>query len=258
MRARLILSVAALAAPTGALAQPSANGDAPVADAARRVAELRVTVDDLAALVAAERAGLQEDRRRYADEARELQLGAVRTRARVEALRGELRGLEAAASARRSEAQAVLPALLSAVAELRRQVEEGLPIRTEARLRELDELRRGLEAETLAPDRASNRLWRFIRAERRLAETSGRDRRAIPVEGATIMAEVARLGLVALLFRLPDGRAGYTRPGPTGYRFVLTEDRSERTAIDATLDALGRGRSPGRLEVPADALVEAR
>jgi hypothetical protein len=258
MRARLaVLFTAALAAPLGgrgARAEPDAD---PVTRAARRVAKLRAEVDDLAARAAAERSALEEARRRYAGEARELELAAVRTRARARALRRELRALEAAASERRGQAEAARPALLAAVARLREQVQEGLPFRQAARLRELDELREGLENASLPPDQAASRLWRFIRAERRLAETSGRDRRALPLEDGRTMAEVARLGLIALLFRLPDGRAGYTRPTSEGYRFILTEDPAERAAIEATLDALARGRSPGRLDIPAAALVEA-
>ena len=231
-------------------------------DKGRAVAKLRVEVETLAAEVEAERRHTLEEERRFGQEVQELQLAIEREQASIRSLETAREATEARIRAAAKNGRSVgQGALLSAIQGLEDLVRSGLPFRTTQRLRALADLRRGLERETLATDRAATRMWRFVQEELRLAETSGLGRRAIHLDDETIMAEVARMGMVALLFRLPDGRTGYTRPPHepgADYRFVLANGPEETQAIQATFDALGRGRSPGRLMIPAACLAEDR
>lgn len=225
---------------------------------ARAVADLRVEVDDLAERVRAERSRLARARERIERETLDLELAIVRAEARRTAARRRLAEALEATSRREAQAQAQVPVLLDAAAMLEAHVRDGIPFRSDERLATLDEIRRGLERETLPADRAAAQLWRHVREELRLAESSGLGRQVVPVAGEAVLADVARLGLVALLFRLPDGRVGYTQPlRGRGHRFRLTREPDEVGAIAQTFDALGRGRAPGRLMLPVRCLVEA-
>ena len=222
---------------------------------ARTVAALRLEVDELSKQVQAERTRLSQVRERLEREALDLELSMARAEARRAAARRQLERARSMASRAEGRTEALVPVLVDAALMLEAHVRDGLPFRSRQRLEALAEIRRGLEQGSLAPDRAASRLWRHLREELRLAESSGLGRQVVPVAGETILADVARLGLVALLFRLPDGRVGYTRPGPEGqHRFILTDNPSEADAIARSFEALARGRAPGRLLVPVSSL----
>lgn len=225
---------------------------------AREVAALRLEVDDLAGRVRAERSRLLRTRERLERETLDLELAIARAEARRAEARRRRSEAREAASLANERASAQVPILLDATAMLEAHVRESIPFRSDERLEALAEIRRSLERGSLSSDRAAAQLWRHLREELRLARSSGLGRQVVPVAGEAILADVARLGLVALLVRLPDGRVGYTRPQREGgYRFSLTEDPGEVEAIARTFDALGRGRAPGRLLIPVGCLVTA-
>ena len=224
---------------------------------AAALAKMRLEVEELAEQVSAERAQLRRDRQIWSQEAQALELSVIRTKARVTALNRAMEALKRAAAERSAAQHTDRPPLLAALERISTIVEQGLPFRTEQRLRDLAEIRRGLHSRALPPDRAANRMWRFVREELRLAETSGLGRSVVSINQERIMAETARLGMVAMLFRLPDGRTGYTRPHHGGHRFVLAKTEEERTAILATFDTLKRGHV-SLLRVPARCFSEAK
>ncbi len=230
---------------------------APAAHAApaKSIAELRVEVDDLASALRTERAQLLRDRQIWSQEVSTLELQRVRARARVTAVRAALEADKAKAADRAAESGRDRPQLIAAAERLEGVVKAGLPFRIEERSESLRQIRRGLEAETLPADRAAARLWRFVREELRLAESTGLGRMVITVDGESILAEIVRLGMVAILFRLPDGGTGYSRHGPDGYRFLRTTTEAERLAVEAAFESLHRGK-PGRLRIPAMCLSE--
>jgi len=220
--------------------------------------DLRLAVDDLAAEVRAERDLLARARERLSAEALELEFALRRAEARLDDAR------QRHAEARREEQRAVerqqarVDGLLGAIGRLESVVRTGLPFRVDQRLEALSELRADVRSGRLPPDPGTVRLWRLIRDELRLSETAGLGREVLELEGERRLVEVARLGMVAMLFRLPEGGTGYLRRTEgDGYRPVRAASPREQAAIESVFASLSSGRDPGRLEVPARSLVEA-
>ena len=225
---------------------------------AQEITDLRLAVDDLAAEVRAERDRLTRTRERLATEALELELALRRAEAQLADAR------QRHADAQREEQRAIdrqkarVDGLLEAFRRLESMVRTGLPFRVEERLEALSELRADVRSGRLPPDPGTVRLWRLVRDELRLSETAGLGREVLEIDGERRLVEVARLGMVALLFRLPEGGTGYLRRVEgEGYRPVPAASSREQAAIESVFASLSSGRDPGRLEVPARSLVEA-
>lgn len=243
----------------GLLLFSASAAEAEPLEQSRRLVETRLEVERRSEAVTALRSRLAQIEARADDAELRQKLELEAQSAHVRALRARLAEARSDAS-REAEAKALDPeGLLAAIERIRSGVQAGLPFRREERAEALSELSSSLREGRVEPGAAAMRLWKLVREELRLAETSGLAHRSIEVDGKVYLADVARLGLVALLWSLPDGRTGYTiRDRTEGWRFVPTETPEEAHAVLGVLDALGRGRTPGRLLVPTAALESPR
>lgn len=146
---------------------------------------------------------------------------------------------------------ALTPLLLTAIDNLRAYVAAGLPFKTDERLAVLDEIRTQLATAQLPSHRAANRLWAFYEDEFRITRETGLHKQTIAVGNERVLAEVAKIGSVMLLFKTDDRRYGAARRGPGGWSFVATEDKAEQARIAALFDALGKQIRQGYFELPA-------
>lgn len=144
----------------------------------------------------------------------------------------------------------VRPVVLDALAEVRAHVADGMPYRLAERLGALDELRVGVEGGELPPTKALARLWAFIEDEHRLSRENALDRQPIPLDGTEVLAEVARLGSVAMFWRAPDGRVGMVVRTAQGWSWTPIPDRSGTIAVESLFDALRKGIRTGWFELP--------
>lgn len=146
---------------------------------------------------------------------------------------------------------ALTPLLLTAIDNLRAYVAAGLPFKTDERLAALDEIRTQLATAQLPSHRAANRLWAFYEDEFRITRETGLHKQTIDIGSERVLAEVAKVGSVMLLFKTDDRRFGAARRGPSGWTFVVAEDTAEQARIAALFDALGKQIRQGYFELPA-------
>ncbi len=146
---------------------------------------------------------------------------------------------------------ALTPMLLAAIDNLRAFVAAGLPFKTDERLAALDEIRTQLASAQLPSRRAANRLWAFYEDEFRITRETGLHKQTIQVGNERVLADVAKVGSVMLLFKTDDSRFGAARRGPGGWSFVVAENAAEQARIAALFDALGKQIRQGYFELPA-------
>lgn len=141
------------------------------------------------------------------------------------------------------------PIISDALQTLTTRIENGMPFKRAERLSELDELRRQIEGGTLSPPRAANRLWSFYEDELRLTRENGLYSQTIELEGESVLADVAKLGTLAMYFRTKDGRVGYAAAGSDGSNWNWRlADNTE--AIAKLFDALRKQIRTGYFELP--------
>lgn len=142
------------------------------------------------------------------------------------------------------------PVLLAAADALAAQIRAGLPFKTEERLAELDAFRAQLGNGTLPPARAANRLWAFFEDEFRLTRENALQSQTIALGEERVLADVARLGAMALYFQTRDGRVGQALAEGAQWRFVLIENEPRQQQVQALFDALRKQIRQGWFELP--------
>src|SRR5690606_31726010 len=111
------------------------------------------------------------------------------------------------------------PKLLEAVDALTQSVRSGLPFRIDERLGELAQFRSEIENGSVPAPRAVNRLWAFYEDEFRLTRDNSLSAQTIQIGEERVLADVAKVGSMALYFRTADGRVGRALTAEGGWRF---------------------------------------
>lgn len=145
---------------------------------------------------------------------------------------------------------ALKPVLLSATAALETQIRQGLPFKVEERLAEVEGFRTQIENGSLPPQRGVNRLWAFYEDEFRLTRENSLHSQTIALGNERVLADVAKLGSMAMYFRTQDGRVGQARRGGSGWQFVEVTEEAPRAQIVALFDSLGKQIRQGYFELP--------
>jgi hypothetical protein len=228
----------------------SARAADPSDTRAAELASLRREVETLSSDLVLEKEDLRN--RLKAIEAQKLE---VEVQIRREELR--LAQLQGEATARRTELEAhatggstLGPALLSAIAEIRASVEQGLPYHRPERLSELDTLRDQLEGGLVTPESGVARLWAFTEDELRLARENGLDRQIVPLAEGEVLADVARIGMVGLYFRTDGGLVGGAVRDDRGWSWVVYQDRDTQLAVLELLEKMQHGVRNGAFTLP--------
>jgi hypothetical protein len=227
-------------------------------DQARRLAELRGEVERAAAEV-------DEIRDEARSKMRSLETQRIELEARVRIEEARLAELERRAERQRAEVAdeavagaVLLPVLLDELAALRAQVAGGLPYRVPERLAQIDELSVQLRAGTLTPQRGALRVWQLVEDELRLTRENVLDRQVVAWRGDEVLVDVARLGMVALFVRAPDGRFGVARRDGASWRIDELSGGAERSQVGALFASLDKQVRVGPFELPIALPGEAR
>ncbi|MGQ0800517.1 MAG: DUF3450 family protein [Pseudomarimonas sp.] len=157
----------------------------------------------------------------------------------------EARAMEAGASG-----DALTPLLMDSISALSTQISAGLPFKVEERLAELEGFRSQLQNGTLSASRGVNRLWAFFEDEFRLTRENSMHSQTIALGSERVLADVAKLGSMALYFRTQDGRLGQAQRAASGWSFVEATDKDTKLRIAAVFDALGKQIRSGYFELP--------
>lgn len=245
LRPSLLAALTALGCTAAAAQSPSSPGAL-----AESLIKLRSEVEQLNTEVELTR---QESRTQLAAlsaQKAELDAQVARLELNARKLREDLAKRQEEAAAAGVAGESLLPVLLAATSGLRDYIVAGLPFKQAQRLAELDDFRRQLEGGTLAPARAANRLWAFYEDEFRLTRENGIHAQTISLDGAEVLADVAKVGSMMLFFRTADGRMGAARQAGNQWRFEVSGDEADRKRIAAWFDSLTKQIRQGWFELP--------
>lgn len=231
---------------------PSLGAASDLETRAARVAQLRAEVEALNTSVGLERAELTADLRAAAGQEAELEAAVRRQELRLERLLGDeqaaLREVELQSKGAGDDLEAVVR---TGIDGFRAHVKGGLPFKVEDRLAALSDLEAHLDADSLPTEQVAARVWAFAEDERRLTKENAMGRQVAPIDGSEVLVDVARLGMVAMYYRTPDGRLGQVVRHGDGWMWTDLADEADRTQVSALFDALGKGIRTGWFELPS-------
>lgn len=169
---------------------------------------------------------------------------------RVRQLEQDLADNRERASAAGIAGEALLPVVFDIVDALAAQIEQRFPFKREERLKALAEIRTQAESGALDAPRAINRLWRFYEDELRLTRDNGLYSQVIALGGDRVLADIAKIGAVALYFQTRDGRLGYAERNGEQWSYRVAESSAERKHIADLFESLKKQIRTGFFELP--------
>lgn len=217
---------------------------------AQQVARLRGEIEVMDARLDEQRESRRTELRGLAVQKSTLEAELQREQVRAKQLADRMaRGKERTRAA--EERQRHLAGAVRTVVEtLKRTVARGIPLSIAERTFELDEIAREVEAGTLPPTAAIDRLWAWVDGELELTRENGIHQQSLALEGEEVLADVAHLGMVALYFRAPGNRFGTARKQGDVWAWELTPAKEDRERIQALFSALEKDVTNGFFVLP--------
>jgi len=229
----------------------SASSGDELADEVRELALLRAEIEELEARLTEIREVDRSRNRSLAAQVEDLQILVQDEFRRVDELQRSVAQRRAVVEARRLRGSEVDSTLHAALVEVWHSLDDRVPFRLAERRGELDALDKDLERGLLDPETATSRLWQFVEDEIQLARGVGIHGQPIEVEGERVLADVVRLGMLALYARTPDGRYVHAVPDPGGgWRYEVLTDARQRDAVHTFFRAVERQVRSGRFDLP--------
>ncbi|MDP2309461.1 MAG: DUF3450 family protein [Pseudomonadota bacterium] len=228
----------------------SAWAEAPADSRAEALARLRREVETLSTELGEEKEDARGRLRAIEAQKVEIEVQIRREELRLAQVAGEAEARRAELTSHATRGADLALAVQAAIARMRAVVAAGLPFHLPDRLAEMDTLSSQLATASLTPEAAAARLWAFTEDELRLARENGLDRQVVSVDGAEVLADVARLGMVALYFRTEGGVVGMVTRGGGGWQWTRLEDREDEKAVGVLFDKLKHGVRTGAFTLP--------
>jgi len=230
------------------LLAPSALAE-DAAEMARKLAELRTEVERLAETHALEQEALRADLRAYEVRKAELEARVRQEERRLEELERTIARQRELLQSDDVANEVLTPVVLDALDQIQATIARSLPYRRADRSKAVSDLREEVEGGTMDPRRAVGRVWQLVEDELRLGRENILDKQVIAVDGKEELAEVARLGRVAMYFRTGDGRVGQVVRDGADWRYqVLSGEPAMQVA--ELVDALKKQVRQGWFDLP--------
>ncbi len=240
-----ITLILALFATTTALA---ADGD--LGEWSTRLAELRSQVERLSGEVEDKKAEIDARLRSTRSQKADLEVQIKREETRLGQLRRAVDEHRERIEEHEAGREDLAPTVVSAIGSVRQTVETSLPFKRAERLGELDKLEEQLDEGLVTPQKATARLWQFVEDELRLARENGLYRQVVEVDGDEVLADVARVGMVAIYYKTEDGRVGMARRHKDKWRWQPLDAEADRERVHTLFDAFQKNIRVGFFELP--------
>lgn len=215
-----------------------------------RLAKLRSDVDRLSDEVEDKKDEIDSQMRSTRNQKVDLEARAEREERRNRQLNESLAEAEERVAKQTEGKEELIPAVEAAIEQVREPVEAGLPFKRDERLGELDDLREQLDDGVLSPQKATARLWQFVEDELRLARESGLHRQSVEVDGEEVLADVVRIGMVALYYQTNNGDVGAARHRDGQWRWERFEGEGERERIAKLFESFEKNVRVGFFTLP--------
>jgi predicted RNase H-like nuclease (RuvC/YqgF family) len=244
-RVAVIVATLLVAAGSTALAQ-----DSDLTRFAEQLAALRADVEALSADVETAKDDQRARLRSLQTQKTDLDMQTQREDRRIKQLEAKMAEQKQEVAQESEVVDALKPALLESIENLRGSIRGGLPFKRGERLAELDKLEGQVKGGVISPQNGANRLWQLTEDEFRLSKENGIYRQTINLGGEEMLVDVARVGMVAMYFRTDDGRYGYVRRVGSDWNYEQVADEEDREKVQRLFDDFKKQIRVGFFELP--------
>lgn len=185
----------------------------------------------------------------------DLEIQVQREEAQIKALRAAIERRQVEVDKANTNAATLSPMLLKSIGEIEATISTGLPFKQTERLAELDKLKKAVTQKSIPETRAVGRVWQFVEDEIRLTKENGLYKQPIQIDGEEVLAEVARIGMVAMYFRTDDGTVGHAVQKESGWSFETLTDEEDVAEVSYLFEAFRKQIRAGAFDLPGDVLT---
>ena len=247
MTAIVVGTIAILVLAFGPVESASASSDMKMAE---RLASLRKEVDGLASDLEENKEEFKGRIRSYATQKAELEAEIQRARMRLTQLQESHEKRVEKLSAEDTQIAVLTPAVLESIGILKMKMQQGIPFKRDERIAELDRLIRQIDEKLLHPVNAFARLWDQTEDEFRLARESGMYKQVVTLDGKEVLADVIRVGMVAMYVQTKDGKIGKSIYRDGVWSFEKITAPKERNEVMYLFDSFKKQIRTGLFVLP--------
>jgi hypothetical protein len=142
------------------------------------------------------------------------------------------------------------PIVFKALDMIEENVKNSLPFKTAERTAELEKIRSQLENDLITGQKALALTWNAYGDAIRMSKENGLFKQTISIKGQDRLAEVARIGTVAMYFKLPDDTVGYATKDAKGWFYKEAVSKKEQEQILALFDSFKKQIRSGYFTLP--------
>ena len=236
---------------------PSVYADDNVSRLTTQLIDLRGEIDALSSEIALQREEQKQRLKYLYVQDNELQAQNSRDQSSLKKLKKNLQKNRNSIRLAGSDSAVLKPIVIDAIEQLEIYVQSSLPFKRSERLGVLREFKHQLETDVSLPQKSANRLWAFIEDEIRLTKENGVFRQTIWIDEEEILSDVARLGMVAMFFKIDDENLGTVRRKTDGsWEYTLVESSAGMSQIESLFGAFKKQIRSGLFELPNSLSVE--
>ena len=244
---RVTVIAAMLVAGLGLTGSASASSAMKMAE---RLATLRKEVDGLSGELEEKKEALKGRIRSYATQKAELEAEIQRAKMRLAQLQESHSKRVEKLSEEDTQVTVLTPAVLETIGILKKKVQQGIPFKRDERTAELDRLIRQIDEKLLHPVNAFARLWDQTEDEFRLARESGMYKQVVKIDGKEVLADVVRVGMVAMYVQTRDGKIGKSVYRNGEWSFETITDAKQRNQVLYLFDSFKKQIRTGLFVLP--------
>ena len=229
------------------------GGEALAQDAtqlATRLSALRGEVESLSAELGEKQADYRAQLQGYARQEADLALEARRGQTAIAKTRLAIQTLQQKNAEKETAGKVLDPVLNWGVDQMERYVSTSLPFKSTARLQALTEIREQRKTKSLSVAQAMNRFWAFVEDEMRMQRESVVHRQEIHLDGQAVLADVLRVGMVMMFFRVKDRGVGYVKKTENGWTYVESSNAEEVKQIELAFEQFQKQVRVGTFVLP--------
>jgi hypothetical protein len=231
-----------------AAAPAAADG---VSGLAEKLSTLRGEVEELSSSLARKDADIRDQLKALSRQKTELELEAKKEQTRIQKIHLSIKDRRDRVTEQKGHDADIVPLFKESLEDVRAYVRESLPFRATERLAELDKIAEQHDQGLLSASKALSRLWTFVEDEFRLTRESGLYKQAVVVDGQEHLAEVTRIGMVLLYFRVDDKLMGQAKRAGDEWKFEKIDDPDQKKLLLELFESFKKQIRVGLFRVPA-------
>ncbi|MBN2444571.1 MAG: DUF3450 family protein, partial [Spirochaetales bacterium] len=217
---------------------------------AAKIAEKRSAVESLSSELTELKNHYNEELRSFTTQKADIEIQIKRNELRITQIERELESYREKLLSSESTLKNIKPVTARVLLQLRDYITASLPFQVPQRLSEIETLLRLLDDGNIDSGNILARVWNLVESEFRLTTESGLYRQVIEINGESMLAEVARLGMVLLFYKTFDARYGYAINTNNQWIFTNAQSTDEEHQLDFLFNSLRKNLREGYFVLP--------